>query len=244
MKIYLNVFDEMGEFWAEIADQNQTERQLKFIESTLNTTGLVLDLACGTGRHLISLAEAGYRVVGLDVSPRLLRIAKLRWRGADLVRADMRFLPFKPEVFSATISMDASFGYLPSEEDDLQSFKEVKAAMCTGGVFVIDVFNREKLVKRHQDGSKMKWIEYSSFLLRQKRSVTGDGGELHDEWVVSDKARVELGAFRHVARLYEPERLHVLMEAAGFEVHWVFGDYEKQTFSSDSNRLILVADAK
>ncbi len=53
----MNVFDEMGIYWAEIADQNQTERQMQFIKNTLKAEGLVLDLACGTGRHLNSFEQ-------------------------------------------------------------------------------------------------------------------------------------------------------------------------------------------
>jgi hypothetical protein len=53
-------------------------------------------------------------MVGLDVSLRLLKIAKQRG-AAVLVRGDMRFLPFKAGAFCVAIIMDTSFGYLPSE---------------------------------------------------------------------------------------------------------------------------------
>ena len=53
-----NVFDEMGVYWAEIAEKNQTQRQIDFLKRHLKP-GYVLDVACGTGRHMIALAEAG-----------------------------------------------------------------------------------------------------------------------------------------------------------------------------------------
>ncbi len=112
-----------------------------------------MDLACGTGRHLVPLSKEGFNMVGLDVSVNLLRIAKSRWHNAQLVRADMRFLPFKPKAFAAAISMDTSFGYLPSEQDDLQSLNELRAAMVSGGIFIVDVFNREHLMKRFKVSS-------------------------------------------------------------------------------------------
>ena len=65
-------------YWAEIAEKNQTQRQIEFLKSQLKADGYVLDVACGTGRHMIALAEAGYCMVGLDVSARLLKIAKQR----------------------------------------------------------------------------------------------------------------------------------------------------------------------
>ena len=53
----MNVFDEMDVYWEEIADQNQTDRQIKFIKNTLKPEGFVLDFACGTGRHLIPFKQ-------------------------------------------------------------------------------------------------------------------------------------------------------------------------------------------
>ena len=118
MNLTENVFDEMGVYWAEIADKNQTEKQLQFLKTQIKPDGYILDLACGTGRHLIPLSQQGFNMVGLDISAKLLKIAKQRWREVQLVRGDMRFLPFKPQAFAAAISMDTSFGYLPSEHDD------------------------------------------------------------------------------------------------------------------------------
>jgi len=51
------VFDEMGKYWAEIADKGQIENQIQFIKKTFPKTWLILDLACGTGRHLISFKQ-------------------------------------------------------------------------------------------------------------------------------------------------------------------------------------------
>ena len=140
-----NVFGEMGQFWAEIADENQTQRQIQFLKAQLNREGCVLDVACGTGRHTIALCKSGFDVVGLDVSVNLLKIAKKHGDSA-LVRGDMRFLPFKAEAFTAAVSMDNSFGYLPSEKENQQSLAEVKRVLKIGGLFLLDVFNREKLI--------------------------------------------------------------------------------------------------
>ncbi len=107
-----NVFDEMGVYWAEIASQNQTEKQLQFLKNQVKPDGYILDVACGTGRHSIPLSQLGYGMVGLDISATLLKIAKLHSKESQFVRGDMRFLPFKPQAFTAVISMDTSFGYL------------------------------------------------------------------------------------------------------------------------------------
>ena len=235
----MNVFDELGRFWAEIADQDQTERQVEFLKKSLKPEGLVLDLACGTGRHLIPLSKEGYDVVGLDISLKLLKIAKLRWRGAALVQADMRFLPFKRGAFSAAVSIDTSFGYLPSLEDDQQSLRELHQCLSNDGVLVVDVFNREHLTKRHQASGSQSGGSTRAFFAansngRSKRR------KLHDLWVVRDKADGQTRVFEHVARLYTLGGFQGLLEKAGFKVTAVYGGYEGQAFMADSARLILV----
>ena len=266
----MNVFDEMGNYWAEIAEQNSTQTQIQFIKNTLKGNGLVLDLACGTGRHSIPLSKEGYNMVGLDISLNLLKIAKNRWSHIQLVRGDMRCLPFKAGAFSAAVSMDTSFGYLPSEQDDMKSLRELREALSQGGVLIVDVFNRERLMLKYNANrcTEFKWVflpillkfnnrlarrvlfrffkwkEYPSFFLLQKRTVNASGDRLCDLWVVCDKARGQIRVFRHIARLYELKRLQVLLEKAGFMVKRVYGDYDGQSFSRNSSRLILVASAK
>ncbi len=234
----------MGIYWAEIADQNQTDRQLLFLKKTLKTDGLILDLACGTGRHLIPLDKQGYSVVGLDISLKLLKIAKVRWREAQVVCADMRFLPFKAEAFSAAVSMDTSFGYLPSEQDDLKSLIALRGTLKEGGILILDVFNREHLIKEHKDPSQPKSREYPSFFLLQKRTVDAVGSFLYDLWTVRDKRDGQIRFFEHQARLYKLEQLQELLTQAGLNVNSVYGDYEDQSFTHDSKRLILIANRK
>jgi SAM-dependent methyltransferase len=236
-----NIFDEMGIYWAEIADRCQTESQIQFIKNTLKPQGLVLDLACGSGRHLIALSKEGYEVVGLDISLKLLKIAKSRIRDTQVVRADMRFLPFKPQAFSAAISMDQSYGYLPSEHDDLKSLSELHGVLGVDGILIVDVFNRERLVKRFSGHRQMKLKEFPSFWLLQERTVTKQDGELRDQWTIRDKTTEQLKVFEHVARLYTLSGFGNMLEKVGFNVKAVYGDYEMHGFSADSSRLIMVA---
>ena len=235
----------MGGYWAEVADQNQTEKQLQFLRDQLKPNRYILDVACGTGRHMIPLSQQGYGMVGLDISANLLKIAKQRSKEIQLIRGDMRFLPFKPQVFASVISMDTSFGYLPSEVDDRVTFVEVKRVLNQRSVFIIDVFNREQLIRKYQNKNlPAKWKEYPSFFLLQKRNVSPEGEWLWDLWTIEDKVNNRLSIFEHVARLYECGKLVRMLEKAGFAIKKIYGGYEEENFSPESLRLILVAFAK
>jgi len=239
----VNVFDEMGIYWAEIADKNQTELQIQFLKSQLNPEDYVLDLACGTGRHTIALNNMGYKVVGLDVSAKLLRIAKHRQTEIQVVRGDIRFLPFKPAVFFGVISMDTSLGYLPTENDDRMLMKELRKIVSDNAVLVVDVFNRDQIITKY-NVAKSSSFEYPDFFLNQKQKVSTDGEWLCDLWKVYDRVDGRRAIFQHNVRLYKLSQLVRLLEHSNFEVKQVFGDYKGQEYSVKTHRLIIVAVAK
>ncbi|MCH9038335.1 MAG: class I SAM-dependent methyltransferase, partial [Chloroflexi bacterium] len=69
-----------------------------YVEEARKSTGRVLELACGTGRITIPLAQAGINVVGVDLSPSMLAIARKKVaelseedaKRVSLVEGDMR----------------------------------------------------------------------------------------------------------------------------------------------------------
>ena len=65
--------------------------------------GRLLDLGCGGGANAVALAERGWTVTGVDVSPAQLDLA--RARGIDVVQADAAALPFEDASFDAVVSM-------------------------------------------------------------------------------------------------------------------------------------------
>src|SRR5690625_916976 len=84
--------------------QKEADQQ---IASILPLLGLkpedhILDLCCGTGRHSVALAKAGYRVTGLDLSETLLAYAHQRDDGLPVtyMQGDMRELPFSDSSFN------------------------------------------------------------------------------------------------------------------------------------------------
>lgn len=55
--------------------------------------GIALDAACGTGRHAAYLSEKGHRVIGVDRSPEMLRIARAKLPDAEFHEADLEDIP-------------------------------------------------------------------------------------------------------------------------------------------------------
>ena len=237
------LFDELNEFWAAIADARFTEEETDFIAKLIESDGLVLDLCCGTGRHSISLSKKGLDIVGLDVSAKLLKIAKTRQKDNNVtvsfVRGEMRHLPFRKGVFVATISMFTSYGYLPSVEEDLKSMKEVTRILQPNGLFLIDVANREHLIAIFK---KKDWGEFPDFFMLEKRSLDTEQSTLHSRWILIDKKSRRERTFNHNLRLYSYQQLRSMLNKIGMRIEATYGEYDhKQKFSEKSTRLILLA---
>lgn len=96
--------------------------------------GRCLDLGCGTGVALATLARLGWSVVGVDVSADQLRLARQRAEaaGAELVQADAAELPFADGSFDAVVSLVTHTDF----EDATAVFAEAARVLRPGGRLV------------------------------------------------------------------------------------------------------------
>jgi len=242
---YVNIFNDLGMDWEAIVNVRDTERETDFIQSALSKKGTILDLCCGTGRHSIFLQKRGWTTIGLDLSKNLLKIAKksMKKEKAEfpLVRADMRHFPFRNEVFDAVVCMFTSFGYLPSESEDLKSFKEVRRTLRKGGRFLLDVANKDHVMKVFQEKD---WAEYPPFYMLEKRSLEhkGQTTRLLSQWIIIKKGTGEVRLLQHNVRLYILEGLKQILNEAGLKVKEVYGGYDRKEFRPDTSRMIVLVE--
>lgn len=101
----------------------------------------VLDIACGTGPHLIRLAKRGYEMTGLDLSAENLTYVEDRASKTgvkiDLVQADMSDFDLALP-FDAAICLQDSQGHLLTNEKILSHFRAVAHAVRPGGLYIFD----------------------------------------------------------------------------------------------------------
>ena len=107
--------------------------------------GVTLDLSCGTGNYALALAERGFRVVGVDVSAPMLRVARAKSAQAKLdirwLQADASALPFRPGAFDlATMILGLEFVAEPG-----RALQEAHRALEPGGRLVVAILNRSGL---------------------------------------------------------------------------------------------------
>lgn len=102
--------------------------------------GLVVELGCGSGILAARLGRAGYDVLGVDVSPAMLRLAKRAAPGACFVRASLHEFPL-PRC-EAVLALGEGLAYVPvrGRAPSLRRlFARVARALRPGGLFAFDL---------------------------------------------------------------------------------------------------------
>ncbi len=127
----------------------------------------VLDAGCGTGNFTLKLAELGCKVVGIDISGKMLDIARGKIRpdlNIELRQMDIYRLDFPDEEFDGVFSMAAfEFVYEPQK-----AFNEMYRVLKKGGNLLIGTINRESswgelyLSKEMQEDSVYKYADFKN----------------------------------------------------------------------------------
>lgn len=99
----------------------------------------ILDVGCGTGRYVKQLEDFGARIVGIDISLKMIRLAKAKTKVASYLVADASRLPFKDNVFDIVLS-----ALVLNHVKDLGLFLTEMLRTCrTGGELIMSSVWRE-----------------------------------------------------------------------------------------------------
>jgi SAM-dependent methyltransferase len=104
----------------------------------------VLDLACGTGSHVIELTKLGYDCTGRDLSSEMIAVAKEK---ATTSRLNIHFLQGDMRTYDAKEKYDGVLALYALSMVEDQDFSRVLAAaqktIRPGGLFVFNLINKE-----------------------------------------------------------------------------------------------------
>ena len=217
--------------------------EVDFIVDTfdLEPGASVLDLCCGHGRHTVELARRGYRLTGLDLSPRHLALARQAAEDvgvtAEWIEADMRDVPHGP--FDAVVNMFSAFGYLESDAEDQKVIDGIAGALRPGGRFLSDVRNREQAIRTFRPYDWQPLADGSAYLMENEIDLPASRWRVRNTLIEPDGRRTSAD---FSVRQYTLTELTRMLAAAGLAVTGTWGGFDGSPYTIETARMILRAD--
>jgi SAM-dependent methyltransferase len=198
----------------------------------------ILDLACGFGRHTNRLAKLGHDMTGVDIKPGFLKIARRdaikRGVNVQYQNGDMRSITFNNE-FDYVLLLFTAFGYF-SDMENLQVLVNVWNALIPGGKLIFDVPYRDSFLKRMLP---FFVVEKEGNLMIDRISFDSLKGRLYNKRIVYRDGIRKDKPFSH--RIYNPNEIQELIIQAGLKVEHIYGGWDAQELTTESNRLVVIA---
>jgi ubiquinone/menaquinone biosynthesis C-methylase UbiE len=249
----MNSYDQFVQYY-EGEFHNQLEDVPFYREMARRTGDPILEMMCGSGRVLLPLAEDGWTVTGVDLSPMMLEVAHRKAAEAGLlprttlVQGDMRTVDLPAAHFSLAFVALNSFMHMEQVPDQLDALAAMRRTLMPGGILILDLFNPDLERLSTEDGRLL--LEYQ-FELGERQIFKFASREvdlatqmmyvtyLYDD--VAPSGQVTRRTLRLSLRwLYRYELEHLLARA-GFTIISIFGAYDLSDYASHSDRLIIVA---
>ncbi len=252
------MFVDQAEFYRETLETlvERAEAEVEglmsiFSEHRVPGGARVLDLACGIGRHSVLLAEKGFRVVGVDLSPTFIsraeELAKEREVSdrVEFVVGDMReisgLLKGLGGSFNAVVNLFTSMGYW-DRETDRKIFMQLLGLAAPGCVLVVGTVNRDYLVRHFQARDYFRWPDGRIQIAERRLDL--ESSKMFNIWKWyqerdGDLEHLDTIELDHV--VYSLHELKELIESCGWAYRASYGGYDLNPLTTDTNGMILVA---
>ena len=223
--------------------------ELALLLKTANkSSGKIIDLACGTGRITIPLANYEVDCIGVDIHPAMLQRARekaehlsIRWVEQDCRRLD---LGVRAQLI---YSVGNSFQHFLTNEDQDGLLSSVNRHLEMDGLFIFDTRfpSAEELLqppteeywRSYQDGdatvdlhtvSQYDALEQIQLYTTIRRYKGADGNVVDEE-----RTQIRL-------RYVFPKEMERLLEKHGFEIQEIYGDWQETILTAEHQEMIYV----
>jgi ubiquinone/menaquinone biosynthesis C-methylase UbiE len=227
----------------------------------------VLELACGSGRVALTLAESlpAAQIVGVDASVEMLDRAALHRDRADpavsgritLLAGDMRHWPGVGDTFDAVLIACCSVSHLLTLEDRRRTWANAYRLLRPGGLFILDVRMPDlALLAESQRARPRAFVDLD--IDSRARTPVEDARLLrctatrYEPHLQRAEARLLYDHFDHQAlserlatdfasHVYFPSELELLFLTSGFEIVRQYGNHAYVPVDRLSPYLVTVA---
>lgn len=242
--------------WSALYDTMDVDRtpHLTFYRSLVTeNTGSLLDLGCGTGSITLAIADAmgsDASVVGVDLSPKMIEIARARAPQHRWIVGDIAAPPVEGH-FDLIVICFHTVQALVEETQLHQAFRAIAGLLAPRGRFAFDIYQpniawldtitADPYVARQftdSSGRAIDVIEYDGQYDPASRILSG-------QWSLRDHATgttIEIEPIRQQLRQYFPEDIDRALAHAGMRWTERFGELDRRKFEPTSKRQVYICE--
>ena len=203
----------------------------------------VLELACGSGRLTIPLAEKGFEIKGLDISDEMLELAKEKAKSRnvklDLVKGDMTDFDLN-EKFNLIFIPAQSLSHLYYVAEIEKCFACVKKHLNDNGRFLIELFNPSLEILLEKPDRIYPQANIGNIRVDSKSSYDSATQIKHIELIFRENADKPDPILSFKMKQFFPQEIDALLKYNGFRIEKKFGNYLENEFNTDSQKQLII----
>jgi ubiquinone/menaquinone biosynthesis C-methylase UbiE len=238
---------------AEYEHQEMLEQDVPFLLKHLARRQSVLELAVGTGRAAIPIAQARHRVVGIDHHPAMLKLAEqkrdavgLKASQLELIEQDILELKLGRKFDWVCLLFNTFLLFTTLEEQD-RALQAIRRHLKSSGRLWLDIFQPDPaLLAQKQSTNHDPKTFYVPALDRTvfrsvdiRRNPAAQVQRLTFNYIWFDGNGQEKRQKREFDLTFIfPRELRILMERNGLEIEHLYGNYDGSKLNSESPRMI------
>ena len=237
---FAEVYDKItpDEFYAEYANFI-----LEILKEMNYKPKKILDLACGTGRLAKIFIDENYDIEGLDISEKMLEIAKKR--GLKVYQSNM--VDFNlGQKYDLIICTYDSLNYVLQESSLKKCFNSIKKHLNQKGIFICDM-NSDYKINKVLPEYKVDYYDFSD----ANAELIWLNSHQKNYWIgevilfkKAEDGKYERFSEKYIERAYELKTIKKLLKEAEFEILETYSDFEFNKIKKDSKRWFFVNKIK
>ncbi len=211
--------------------------------------GPLLDLACGTGRMALRMAELGYQVTGVDITPEMIGWARQKAAkqgfSIDWIVADARTFHLQKQ-FPFIYMLENVFQFFLMREDQEAMLARVREHLLPEGCFLFETRNpspRNLLEVRHPEGAKYATPDGGHLVVTDQQHYDPMTQIQHyttHHTFLQPEGKPRKKTLRVALRYVFPQEMEALLYYNGFQIHTCYGNWQGEPLTATSPAMIYV----
>lgn len=202
----------------------------------------VLDLACGTGTVTHMLHQSGLEVAGVDLSDRMLEVARRKLPSRiPLWQQDLAELDLPDRQWDCAVCFFDSLNYILEPMRLFEAFGRIREHLLPGGAFIFDMNSPYALRSGMFDQKATNGRTGLAYRWRSDWDESAGICTIRMEFRFPDGSETRVVREVHRQRAYAAEDVGAMLRQSGFEVKGSYQAYTLTPVTARSDRFHVVA---